>query len=596
MKLLQRLLVVLFTVALPLFTLAQSDEKDKPKPNWFNLDLQKDGTFGISTEKAYDELLKGKKSETVIVAVLDGGVDISHEDLKSIIWTNPKEIPGNGKDDDNNGFIDDVHGWNFIGSAKGNVEFDNLEMVRLLRKYKPVYAATVNSTPMSPKQRREFQLYTKLTQDYVGKYQQAEMGYENTTLIKKTLDSIAVKTGKAKPSIDDIKDYKPADDQEAAVLRVIRSELRKSDYDKFITDLNDGIKYYNTMLKYNLNSDYDPRSIVGDDYSNSREHNYGNNDVKGPDAEHGTHVSGIIGAVRDNNIGIKGVANNVRIMGVRTVPNGDERDKDVANAIRYAVDNGAKVINMSFGKSYSWDKAVVDDAVKYAASKDVLLVHAAGNDNEDTDKNNNFPTRVYGDTTDANFMNIPVRAPMPMGQNPNGPNGQNPQMQGRGNGGFNGMGSMRKPDPNVMTAADSIKMNKPRAANWIEVGASGWKDDESLVTDFSNYGKRSVDVFAPGLKINSTMPDSKYKENDGTSMASPVVAGLAALIRSYYPALTAVQVKDIIMQSVTKVDHKVKIPANGSTEKYSLSDISISGGVVNAYNALSLAEKMYGKK
>jgi subtilisin family serine protease len=373
------------------------------------------------------------------------------------------------------------------------------------------------------------------------------------------------------------------------VLKIVKAALKKEpDYNKFVKSTNDALKYFDTQVKYNLNLDYDPREIVGDNYQDSHERIYGNADVEGPDAEHGTHVAGIIGAVRDNNIGIKGVANNVRIMSVRTVPNGDERDKDVANAIRYAVDNGAKVINMSFGKSYSWDKAIVDEAVKYAESKDVLLVHAAGNDGENTDRKNNFPTRIFGpDTIDANFMNMPERIQ-------NGNLG-NPAGQGRPPVVSSSSRADRPSLPRVNT--DSIRNARPKASNWIEVGASGWKDDENLVAEFSNYGKTSVDVFAPGVKLNSTVPDSRYEANDGTSMASPVVAGLAALIRSYYPSLTAVQVKDIILQSVVKVDHKIKVrEADASVAKVPLTDISVGAGVVNAYNALSLAEKLYGNK
>jgi len=275
---------------------------------------------------------------------------------------------------------------------------------------------------------------------------------------------------------------------------------------------------------------------VGDDYLNSNERTYGNNDVTGPDAMHGTHVSGIIAASRSNDIGIGGVSDRARIMAIRVVPDGDERDKDVANGIRYAVDNGAKVINMSFGKGYSWDKKVVDEAVKYAMSKDVLLVHAAGNDSRNTERKDNYPNKRF---------------------------------------------------------ADSLGVEKGElVVPWIEVGASGWKDDDDLVAGFSNYGKKTVDVFAPGVKIKSTVPHSLYKEEDGTSMAAPVVAGLAALIRSYYPKLTALQVKDVIMNSVSTVNHKVKVKVDDSSEKMLLSDICASGGIVNAYKALKLAAKM----
>ena len=585
-----KILFAAVITALPLITIAQEEKKDVPKPNWFNLDLEKDESFGISTEKTYEQLLKDKKGVPIIVAVIDGGIDVEHEDLKSVLWVNPKEVPGNGKDDDKNGYVDDIHGWNFIGSAKGDVEFDHMEFVRIMKKLQPQYASVVTSTPMDAKQRREFQLYTRAMSEYVGKLEQAKMGMENTSLLMKTIEEIAVKIGKVIPTADDLSSYKASNDMESRVLRVIKAELRKEpDYNKFVEQIKDAIKYYDTQIKYNLNPDFDPRTIVGDSYEDSREQFYGNPNIEGPDAEHGTHVAGIIGAVRDNGVGITGVANNVRLMGIRTVPNGDERDKDVANSIRYAVDNGAKVINMSFGKSYSWDKAIVDEAVKYAVSKDVLLVHAAGNDGQNTDRSNNFPTRIYGDTTDANFMNIrPNIGGSPQGGM--GPGGPPNGMPGRGMGSIGGMNNSA-----VQRASlDSIRAARPKAENWIEVGAVSWKNHEDLVAEFSNYGKASVDVFAPGVKINSTMPDSKYKDNDGTSMASPVVAGLAALLWSHYPSLSAVQIKDLIMKSVVKPDQKVKISENGVNNKVLLSEISISGGVVNAYNAFVLAQQLYG--
>ncbi len=536
MNFIKKILYTAAVFALPLASFAQGSAEEKPKENWQNLDLKSDGVFGISTEKAYNELLKGKTSRPVVVAVIDGGIDENHEDLKQVMWINAKEIAGNGIDDDKNGYIDDVHGWNFIGSSKGNIQHDNLEVVRLINKLQPKYAAALNSTPFTEEERKEFQLYKKLVTDYMEKLQQAQMGLQNTTLILKYLDEILVKMGKTEPTIDDFNAYKAVGDIESQVVKFIKPEIKKTSYKEFRQELEDGFKQYDTQVKYNLNVEFDPRKdSVGDNYANSNERIYGNNDITGPDAEHGSHVAGIIGAVRNNKLGIKGIADNVKIMALRTVPDGDERDKDVANSIRYAVDNGAKIINMSFGKAYSWDKNVVDEAVKYAVSKDVLLVHAAGNDGKNTEKEDNVPNRLFADSTGVT------------------------------------MGT---------------------AEGWIEVGASGWKNDDELVASFSNYGGKSVDVFAPGVKINSTLPDSKYKENDGTSMASPVVAGLAALIRSYYPQFTAVQVKEIIMNSVTKVEQKVKIRVEGSLNKVPVSEISVSGGVVNAYNALLLAEKM----
>ena len=535
MNLLNKVLYTLAILALPFVSSAQSTEDESPVANWQNLDLKSDGVFGISTEKAYKDIIKGKKSSPIVVAVIDGGIDIEHEDLKKVLWVNQKEIPGNGIDDDKNGYVDDVHGWNFIGSPKANIHYDNMEVIRLVNKLEPKYAAALNTTPFTEEERKEFQTYKKVVTDYMAKLQSAQMGLQNTTMIKKYLDEITAKIGNDNPTSDDFGNYKAENDIESQVIKFIRPELKKADFKKFYEELKDGIKFYDTQVKYQLNVEFDPRKdSVGDDYANSYERYYGNNNVTGPDAEHGTHVAGIVGAIRNNDLGIKGVADNVKIMAIRTVPDGDERDKDVANSILYAVDNGAKILNMSFGKSYAWDKKVVDDAVKYAVSKGVLFVHAAGNDGKNTEKEDNFPNRLF---------------------------------------------------------TDSLGKTMGTAQGWLEVGASGWKNDEELVASFSNYGGKTVDVFAPGVKINSTMPGSTYKENDGTSMAAPVVAGLAALIWSHYPNFTAVQIKDIIMNSVVKVEQKVKIKEEGDNRRVLLSDISVTGGIVNAYNALQLAEQ-----
>ncbi|MFD1164722.1 S8 family peptidase [Sphingobacterium daejeonense] len=523
-------------------TLGFSQDKTSKTPeNWYNLDFQKDGYMGISTEKA-QELLKGKKANPVIVAVLDGGVDIQHEDLKDVLWTNPKEIPGNGKDDDGNGYIDDVHGWNFIGGKDGkNVDQDNLEVTRLIRIYEPKYISVLPSTPLSEKERREFVAYQKMITDYTTKMEEASFGKVNYGGLKTELDGIVKTIGKDVKDITkaDLDAYQTTSDRQKTVIRVAKKELDNGSFEKFYNDVSDGVKYFTDQADFHLNKEFDPRGIVGDNYEDASERIYGNNDVKGPDAEHGTHVAGIIGAKRNNNKGVNGVADNVQIMAVRLVPNGDERDKDVANGIRYAVDNGAKVINMSFGKGYVYNKKTVDDAVKYAESKDVLLVHAAGNDAQDNDKEKNYPTKYFTDSLDA-----------VVGE----------------------------------------------AKNWITVGATGLKQDSDLLAEFSNYGYRSVDVFAPGVKINSTIPESKYKENQGTSMAAPVVAGLAAMIRAYYPTLTAEQVKEVIMKSVTKVDQKVKVKSEGGSKRVYLDEISVSGGIVNAYKAIEEANKLVSKK
>ena len=580
----KRLLFCCFFLVLNSIAFAQNKNVQLP-PNWFNLDFAEHGFFGISTEKAYRDILKNKPlGKNIIVAVIDGGVDISHQDLKDNLWTNRKEIPGNGIDDDGNGYVDDIHGWNFIGSKKGNLEFDNLELVRLLRIYRPKYQSTTNLTPLDSVQKEEFKLYKKMVGDFGKKYEDASNTFAVLIAINKVLDSVSRTTRKTIPSYEDIENYKPDDEVEEQVKTIIRKGSKDDGgFDKFYKNIKDGYKQYDAMLKYNLNPKYDMRAeLVGDDYANANQKNYGNNDVKGPDALHGTHVSGIIGANRNNNLGVLGVANNVSIMAIRVVPTGDERDKDVANGIRYAVDNGAKVINMSFGKSYKWDKKVVDEAVKYAERSGVLLVHAAGNDNQNNDIEENFPNKFY-ESAEAEAYKIAHKKPSLADFTPPKPMAQN-----------NGMGmrpSVASPSVIKPAPIDSAKYQLPHASNWIEVGASAYKDDDNLKADFSNYGKYTVDVFAPGFLINSTVPGDKYEELDGTSMASPVVSGLAALILSYYPYLQPAQVREIIMKSVTKVPHKIKFKnEKGENVRVPFSDICVSGGIVNAYNALKLAE------
>ncbi len=533
--------IALLAISILPFSGFSQSTGDKAPANWYNLDYKTDKVMGISTEKAYD-LLKGKKSTPVVVAVIDGGVDVNHEDLKDVLWINEKENTKSSKDGNNNGYIGDKYGWNFIGNANGeNVNYDNLEVTRQIALFEPKYQSVLPSTKLSAKERREFVAYQKMVADYATKMEEAQFGELNYLKLKENVDKIIKAIAKEPKDITkkDLDDYQANSDSEKLALRVAKKEADKTSFNDFYKDIIEATEYFTAQTKYHLNKDYDSRVIVGDDYNDASERYYGNPDVKGPDASHGTHVAGIIAAKRNNGIGINGVADNAKIMSIRVVPNGDERDKDVANGIRYAVDNGAKVINMSFGKGYVYNKATVDEAVKYAMENDVLLIHAAGNDGNDIDITPNFPTKYFTDEDDA----ITGEAP-----------------------------------------------------NWITVGATSWKLDDGLLADFSNYGYKSVDVFAPGVEIYSTMPENEYKVQQGTSMAAPVVAGLAAILRSYYPELTAKEVKDIILNSVTKVDKKVKIKKEGSTKKVYLDEISVSGGIVNAYNAIVEANKYIANK
>lgn len=509
-------------------------QKQSPN-NWFNLDPKKDKIYGVGTERTYRDIIKERKGKTVIVAVIDGGTDSEHEDLKEIIWTNRNEIAGNGKDDDNNGYIDDIHGWNFIGGKNGeNVNQDNLEVTRVYAKLKPRYEKA-DTNELSVTDKAEYYKYIFARKEYFKGKQEGNMYYNLYNNIVKGMESIAKNIGKSKLSFSDVNDYKPQDQNEMMAQTVMKQTFGKKPsvndtvpFNGIIEGISEAQKHFEKQVKYNYNTDLDTRKIVGDNYDDITERSYGNNDIKGPSADHGTHVAGIIAAVRNNNKGMDGIAQNVQIMVVRVVPDGDERDKDVANGIRYAVDNGATVINMSFGKAFSYNKKTVDDAVKYAQKKDVLIVHAAGNDASNNDVVSNFPSPFFENSTE-------------------------------------------------------------RADNWIEVGASSWLKNKELAANFSNYGINTVDVFAPGVSIYSTLPDSKYGRFDGTSMAAPVTSGVAAMIRSYYPELSAVQVKDIITKSVTTVKKKVMIPGE-KNKKARLKDLSKTGGVVNMYEAFVLAE------
>jgi subtilisin family serine protease len=491
------------------------------KIGWQNLDLKKDGVFGASTERTYQEL-KGKPAHTVIVAVIDAGVDINHEDLRTVIWTNKKEIPGNGLDDDHNGYIDDVHGWNFTGSSRGSITYDNIEAIRVFKKLRSKFADSRRQQDTTG-----LALYKSLQKDIPTWRKNDSVAIVNVHRFQHTLDSLLLSRGNKEFVLQDTDLYKSNDPFRAYVGKSVSDQLKTGQsyaqfYRQQITEQFVNLQH---DIDFHLNPDYDPRK-GNPEFDNKF---YGNADVAAYNAMHGTLVAGIIAADRNNNMGVKGIADHVLIMPVRTAPDGEDRDIDVANSIRYAVNNGAKIINLSFGKSsYSPDKRLVDEAVKYAMSKDVLIIHAAGNGGVSIDDGHHYPNAMYEGGSDI---------------------------------------------------ADA----------WIEVGASGYKNDESLVLPFSNYGALSVDVFAPGDKTVSTYPGSKYEPFIGTSMAAPVVSGIAALIREYYPGLRATAVKDIIMRSAIKVDHKVRIKQNDKGTLVDLSELCVSGGIANAYEALKMA-------
>lgn len=511
---------------------------DLPK-NWHTLDLKKDGYFGVSLNQAYD-FLKGKKSTTVVVATIDSGVDTLQKDLQPILWINTREKAGNGKDDDHNGYVDDVHGWNFLGGPNNRCDVnETTEEVREYYRLKDKYAAITTAAAAKDKPEYAYWLKVKGIRDSTVGKSQAELNQLSPLMnALVTTDaflkrSLHLKAGQSftKNDLNKLDSKNDTLTQSKYIWGLIFQDADNAKTDtKTITELNE----YITKLNNDINPDLDARKrVVGDNPNDINDKVYGSNQLKFDDASHGTGVAGLIGAIRNNGYGIDGIADNVRIMAIKAVPNGDEYDKDIANAIRYAVNNGAKVVNMSFGKKISPHKKWVDDAIKYAAEKDVLLVQASGNDNQDVDAKPEFPNDTFLDGTTSD--------------------------------------------------------------NLISVGASAALNDENLAATFSNYGKKNVDVFAPGVKVTSIDKDAEFNTADGTSFASPITAGIAALVLEYYPTLSARQLKEVILESAKPLQG-MQVIKPGSKDKVDFTALSKSGGVVNALEALKIASKMKGER
>ena len=499
---------------------------------WSHLDLKTDTIPGMSVNRTYSEILPGKTGQQVIVAVIDSGIDIEHEDLKNKIWTNPKEIAGNGKDDDNNGYIDDIHGWNFLG----DVETEQLEFVRIIKRYDSEFSKKTLAT-IPEAQKEIFLQYQKAKAEYdasEGEAQQGKQQYgqliQQITITEKEIQK---EIQKDVFTIDDLKTIKDPSPTLQNYMGFAQQILSQGTFEEAKSQIQEAVDYYSGQLEANLNLQGKYRDILGDNPYDINNTSYGNNNVSGPEldgAKHGTHVAGTIAAERDNGKGMNGVANkNIKIMALRAVPDGDEYDKDIALAIRYAVDNGAKVINTSFGKYYSQNPEWVYDAIKYAAKNDVLIVNAAGNEGLSLD------------------------------------------------------------DPaNTVYPNDQLDNISEMSDTFLTVGALAPKYGSEMVAGFSNYGQSNVDVFAPGVRIYATTPGNTYEYLQGTSMASPNTAGVAAMIRSYYPKLSAAQVKNIIMKSGLTTNTSI-ILGGDSNKQARFNEISKSGEMVNMYNAFKLA-------
>lgn len=522
------------------FAFAQETKGDNDLKTWYHKDFATTSVYGVNTDNAYKFLeSKGLKPRAVVVGVLDSGVEIDHPGLAKNMWKNPGEVPNNGIDDDGNGYVDDVYGWNFIGGKNGDIDADNLEVTRMVKKYQDVFEGKdsqknkVNQAQMP----EEYEMYQKSKKIFDEKANEARKNYQFFQGFSDAIPAIVATLGGKNLTAETLDAIKPTSAETMRNLQILGSLIQnpknvgktpKEVEEALNEEVKDALKHYKSQATQHYNLDFDPRAeIVGDDYENYNEKHYGNNNYEGPDASHGSHVAGIIAGLPHGDEVQYGVAHKVaKIMAVRTVPDGDERDKDVANAIRYAVDNGAKILNMSFGKAVSPGKKHVWDAMKYAEDKGVLLVKAAGNDNHNIEIHEYFPT-------------------------------------------------------NFKTQKDE----KPFINNMIVVGAST-NDSELLRAEFSNYNGKMVDVFAPGKEIYSAIPDGKYAYYPGTSMASPMVAGAAAVLWAYMPNLTATQIKEALVKTANKSTVNAMIDSN-ENNRFDL--ISVAGGVIDLYKAAQYA-------
>lgn len=524
---------------------------------WYQKDYEEDSIPGISLDKWYRLNKKTPKSKSIIVAVIDTQIDINHEDLQGQLWTNNKEIPNNGVDDDHNGYVDDVNGWSFTGTKSGGyVVWNRYEYVRIIQKWGPLFKDKTEAQ-IDPKDLYKYNEYQRALKKFEEKEPYYKRWFKSLNykaalypIAKDTLKYFFPKEDYTYKQLDSLyKKYKINDkefwqrrnDNDKDLGALIGSMMANLDMDQYtLEDVVDKQTQLDSIVNKNLNIDYNERLLIGDN-PNVLEKGYGNNNVSNnkaghrPIQDHCTKMAGVIGANRENNIGIKGIVQNVKIMPLNISPSGDEHDKDITMAIRYAVDNGAKVINMSFSKQFSLHPEWVKEAIKYAEEHNVLLIRSAGNEGDDIDK-------VTYYTTDTNFDD-----------------------------------------------------HKEFCSNFMVVGAVTRKLDSTFVCDFSNYGKQNVDLFAPGDDIYSTAAGNTYKFDSGTSMSVPMVSGTAALIWLYYPNLTAAQVKQIIMDSGTSYDLQVIVPGT-EDKKVPFSELSKSGKVLNVYNAMQLADKVSKKR
>lgn len=543
------------------------NSKKETLNNWQNLSPEKDGIYGADVNGAYD-FLKGKKSKKkVTVALIGTGIDVEHEDLQGSLWINPKEKP-NGRDDNKNGKIDDINGWNYLGNAQGEVlekarTFADREYLRLKDKYSRIQHYGDKYVVVSddekellevapPENKPEFDYFNRV----VRKESAIGSKYSSIELMKVSRIYANGLTDKLKAKFPDKEHFSyqdfgsMIDRNDTDTLRMLGMTMisvafmiqPQATWDKVLDYLNNFqppllLKDYQKIEQMN---NFDDRTLIGDDPYKITDTKYGNNILLAENSGEGTSYAGIIGAKRSNDMGLDGIADNVQIMTLRTTPSeGEAYPKDVALAIRYAVDNGADIIQMyasasitPFGEQGDW----INDALMYAESKGVLIVQPVASKSIDMDKYPYYPRK---EITPAKKLS------------------------------------------NMITVAASDKKGSP-------------------VPD-SNFGIKSLDLYAPGKDIYSCYTGNTYREESGSEVAASTVTGVAALIKSYYPDLTAMQIRDIIINNVTdrsgeEVEKQSLNMDQGNAKMikdlFLFEDLCASSGILNAAKAVEAASKL----
>lgn len=510
--------------------------------DWHLRSLGPDSIWGAGIEKAY-QMLDGKKAKKKVrVAVISRGFDMEHEDLVDVLWTNKKEKPGNGSDDDKNGYIDDVHGWNFLGTKDGrDVIYTSEAISREFDKIRARFEeldAKGRSRTLAEKD--EYMQYLNLARE-----SKIEGMYMSTILAKniaKGMEEINQKLHEAYPNDSDFtyeqflkivpapETLDSLNDIAYNVNMLIWGFSQKQMWSDRYKTRYDNAQSYEKQYQDLKARQKDERGMIGDNMNDINDAQYGNANLLTGNPSVGTGLAGVIAAKRGNDIGIDGIADNAELMLIRAVPEGDGYDKDIAVAIRYAIKNGADIILIATHKKVAEDKDIVRLALEEAEQEDILIVHAVGESPRDIDNNPTYPS---GLKEDGSYYN-----------------------------------------------------------NFINVAAS---NVNGLPLSLSNYGKKNVDLFAPGVDVYSCDAGDNYFKLTGTNASAAVVTGVAALIKSRFPKLTASQIKEIIVSTATNAPTEgvfypfVSEASNETPKTAQYSDLCRSGGIIDAAAAVQKA-------